>query len=483
MLIRDLEYKTGLDRATIRFYEREGLITPERKENGYRTYSEDDCGTLLKIKLLRQLDMSLEKIKELQQGRGELSVVLAEQLRLLEAKMKQLDRAKDICAEIRSANISYDTLDAAYYLERLNRPVQSNPVCGNNIRKAFREPIQREYHPVRRIAARMLDYTLITCILRFLLIVVLRVRPFDFLSTIITYSVPFLAIPLNALMLRHFGTTPGKWLMGLRVESENGGHLHFGEAMEREWAVLRYGVGFGIPLWEYWKLYKCYRHYNDSPDMEWDWQSEYSYSKWDGQKKVAFAVTVCISIMLTVITVNDAFFPKYRSSSLTTAQFAENYNFYLTILNENVDTGDKLQSDGTRYPVQEGTVVFFIDGQPENEHPSFTYELNNDLIRKIKYHNRWEDIFYCDPITTQCMTAAFTALASQEDITILDLYEFGTIWDQETQKENGQILYRNIEVNWQIESKNCMTHDGHYTESDEKLDSSVMIDFEIIIHE
>lgn len=27
MLIRDLEYKTGLDRATIRFYEKEQLIT------------------------------------------------------------------------------------------------------------------------------------------------------------------------------------------------------------------------------------------------------------------------------------------------------------------------------------------------------------------------------------------------------------------------------------------------------------------------
>ena len=38
MLIRDLEVKTGLDRATIRYYEREGFIAPVRKENGYRVY-------------------------------------------------------------------------------------------------------------------------------------------------------------------------------------------------------------------------------------------------------------------------------------------------------------------------------------------------------------------------------------------------------------------------------------------------------------
>ena len=46
MLIRDLEVKSGLDRATIRFYEREGLITPERKENGYRDYTEENLTIL-----------------------------------------------------------------------------------------------------------------------------------------------------------------------------------------------------------------------------------------------------------------------------------------------------------------------------------------------------------------------------------------------------------------------------------------------------
>ena len=34
MQINELEMKTGLDRATIRFYEKEGMITPTRLENG-----------------------------------------------------------------------------------------------------------------------------------------------------------------------------------------------------------------------------------------------------------------------------------------------------------------------------------------------------------------------------------------------------------------------------------------------------------------
>ena len=36
MLIRELEQNTGLERATIRYYEKEGFITPNREENGYQ---------------------------------------------------------------------------------------------------------------------------------------------------------------------------------------------------------------------------------------------------------------------------------------------------------------------------------------------------------------------------------------------------------------------------------------------------------------
>ena len=51
MTIREIEARTGLPRANVRYYESEGLIRPTRGENGYRNYSEEDCQTLLKIKL------------------------------------------------------------------------------------------------------------------------------------------------------------------------------------------------------------------------------------------------------------------------------------------------------------------------------------------------------------------------------------------------------------------------------------------------
>ena len=39
MTIKEIEERTGMDRANIRFYEKEGLLAPERLANGYRDYT------------------------------------------------------------------------------------------------------------------------------------------------------------------------------------------------------------------------------------------------------------------------------------------------------------------------------------------------------------------------------------------------------------------------------------------------------------
>ena len=63
MKIKEIEERSGMSRANIRFYESEGLIAPARDTNGYRDYSEADLEILQRIKLLRTLRISLEEIK------------------------------------------------------------------------------------------------------------------------------------------------------------------------------------------------------------------------------------------------------------------------------------------------------------------------------------------------------------------------------------------------------------------------------------
>lgn len=45
MTIKEIEILSGMERGNIRFYEREGLITPNRMSNGYRDYSEVELQT------------------------------------------------------------------------------------------------------------------------------------------------------------------------------------------------------------------------------------------------------------------------------------------------------------------------------------------------------------------------------------------------------------------------------------------------------
>jgi DNA-binding transcriptional MerR regulator len=62
MNIRDVEIKTGLTKRMIRHYEEFGLLSPQREENGYRDFSEEDLNRLLCIKAMREVGFSLNEV-------------------------------------------------------------------------------------------------------------------------------------------------------------------------------------------------------------------------------------------------------------------------------------------------------------------------------------------------------------------------------------------------------------------------------------
>lgn len=80
MTIKELEQRTGMPRANIRYYEEEGLLSPRRLDNGYRDYAEEDVRTLEKIKLLRSLQLDIGTIRLLQQGKLTLKQAMFNQL-------------------------------------------------------------------------------------------------------------------------------------------------------------------------------------------------------------------------------------------------------------------------------------------------------------------------------------------------------------------------------------------------------------------
>jgi DNA-binding transcriptional MerR regulator len=68
MLIGELAAKSGLSRDSIRFYEKQGLISVSRKErrdNNYKEYSDEVLETLLTIKRVKSFGFTLNEAADL----------------------------------------------------------------------------------------------------------------------------------------------------------------------------------------------------------------------------------------------------------------------------------------------------------------------------------------------------------------------------------------------------------------------------------
>lgn len=475
MLIRDLETKADLERATIRFYEKQGLLVPQRKENGYREYTEDNLSTLLKIKLLRQLGMPLDTIKQIQQGSADFNHALSIQIGNLEHVMEAAARAKDVCTELYRTSAKYETLDAAYYLQQLNQQQKTAT-------RVFREYVERPYHPIRRFLARMTDYAVMRMILEFLIVVILRIRPYGgLLSGLITYGTPFLMIPITAFMLNRWGTTPGKWLYGLSVLSENGCKLSYAEAKEREWRVVKEGYGFGIPVWSILRLYKSYKAYQEW-NMGWDMFCEYQFEKLSSRRKKILAASIALIAAVNMVTVSDAVKPRYRGG-ITVPEFAANYNHYIELLiSKQVEEADWMRPDGSWYPEQDGHMTIYVGGQPQIPRQNFEFQTDGTSVRSIRYENTWTDVFVLQPVTYQCEVAAITTVMSQKGMGISDIQKFSKMLDSADLLHDGNIRYKNITISWDIEAENCTGYNGCYYKDDDTKSARVSLVFEIQIH-
>ena len=125
MKINQVEQLVGITKGNIRFYEKEGLLTPGRNnENGYRDYSDADVAWLKKIKLLRMLDIPIEEILRLKSGGLTLEDAMGRHIIQLQRRQANLAAAQGVCAQIRDSRSQLDTLDADGVLASMERQEQ-----------------------------------------------------------------------------------------------------------------------------------------------------------------------------------------------------------------------------------------------------------------------------------------------------------------------------------------------------------------------
>ena len=408
MNVSQLEAALDMPRASIRFYEKEGLLSPERLANGYRDYSEADLETLRRIKLLRALGLPLEDIKALQEGRLRLSDALRTQEERLRREAAEREAARSLCRTMELEGAEYATLDAGRYLDQLDRLGQTGvtltPPAADSL------PVVR--HPWRRYLARLLDHSLCVLLLNAALVLTLRFTFGDgalntLIQSYLAWGVQFL---LEPLLLATWGTTPGKWIFGLKVRNAHGGKLTFREAAARLSALFGYGEGWSLPGYQLYRNYKSYRACDDGEVLPWDEGLSYTIRDESGLRGLAWAGAVALNVALSLLLALQMTMPPVRHP-LTVAEFARNYNDLVRQYDLDSMT---LDETGT-WVVPEGTISL---GNPP---PIFHYDTTGDgVLTGVSFtYERAPDYFWDGAEIEQ--TAAFLAmLAAQPGVGLLN---------------------------------------------------------------
>ena len=407
MNIKEIEERSGLTRANIRYYEQEGLIAPARRENKYRDYSEEDLETLLRVALLRSLGFSLDEIRRLQSGELELAAAMRERSAALESEGQRLLAARNVCDAISREVTSYSALRPEDYLN------------GFEPDAAAKQRDVAEPHPWRRYFARGIDLSLVGLPVSFVQYVLLHrnyttvSRWEDIVCALIGWG---LLLLLEPLLLARFGTTAGKWCMGITVTRPDGERLSYSEALNRTALVWFYGAGLGISIVELVCNYRSYRRYMNGEELAWESGSiERFDERGTGKMALLCAASWAVCGTLTVAMALAAMLPPNRGD-LTVAEFAENVNFYRGYF----DCGERwsLDENGEWAENQYENVVYFGGGDGP---APFTYTMEDGTLRAVHwaYTETAETIY--DTGDENARMAYLALAAAQKDTSLFNI--------------------------------------------------------------
>lgn len=182
-------------------------------------------------------------------------------------------------------------------------------------------------HPWRRYFARMADlslYGVLWCAVQYLL---LRWWPPNefFYSLLTQYCMYALMFLFEPLLLCTWGSTPGKFIMGLRPGNVSGDKLTYPEALKRTFMVFGKGMGYGIPIYNLVRMYKCRKATLDNELLEWEDGSSYVMKEMRVIRGWGIAALQGGCMALVTIVILAASLPLHRDE-LTPAQYYANCN-------------------------------------------------------------------------------------------------------------------------------------------------------------
>lgn len=160
MLRNEIQEKTGLTRKALEYYEEKGFIHPEKMDNGYRNYSEEDLHCLKTIMMYKKLGLSIKDIEIILYQQSSLGSLLRkkqfyiqqenERIRLLEQLVKDNNTAEVM------KQVSYLTQQETIY-EKLTGifPGYFGQLLFSSYQPFFNKPLKQEQEAA---FYRLVDY-------------------------------------------------------------------------------------------------------------------------------------------------------------------------------------------------------------------------------------------------------------------------------------------------------------------------------------
>lgn len=436
MTIKELEELLGITRANIRYYEQELLIKPNRMPNGYRNYSSQDVQQLKKIKLMRELGVSIADLKKLQSNELSLTEEMEHQIQALTAQQAKLQKEQQICIAIQQDHVSYEQLDADKYLYHPIAPdtaCEIDPVKDSSYQAQDRLP---QISPMRRYLARMFDMILFTDIAASI-ISLFHINFNDIWSlpgTNIVIQLIWLFV--EPLCIHFTGTTAGKWIFGLYLTDLDGRRPSYYDAFYRNIRVFFFGMGLGIPFVNLYRYYKSFRTTSDGWKLPWEDDLRYVQktsvldqrvhtSLQDGKwRYLLLAASFILNIAVTYGCTLYAQVPIHRGA-VTLEEFSENYNQIARYLGY-TEYNYRMKPDGTLYSakelqeLQEDSAGITIFSNDDSYRPlEFDYTYNGTTLKQVSLHIDLQD-YPTDTLisypTAQMTIAALAFAGAQSDI-------------------------------------------------------------------
>lgn len=449
MQIKEVEERTGLERSSIRFYEKEGLIHPRRLENGYREYGEEDLQALYKIKLLRSLGATVEEVKEIFSGGTALGSFLTNRGSELQKAKDATSFAEELCQEIIQEDVSLEELDGEKYLNLLYDKEKST---GRKYYEKIKLPAMDRKECIRRFTARMLDlyvYKLIAMTIRTLIFGQILRNDTILNHTADVVIALILMFFLEPVLLSRFGATLGKYVMGIELRDESGEYMSYPVLKFRTKGVMVKGMAFFIPVLSWYFMYRSYQLVMQGESLPWEDQSEvYSFRKLRNIELNLFIGSVLFYIVMSVFIQRVQTLPPNRGD-LTLAEYAENFRYYAKYLNVSYDDYDF--DDYGQWVRTKERDPFQLD-LIYREIPMFKYYVRDNRLEEVSFeiHVKNKKL----PIATYEieMTIAYLAMVgAQKDVGILDLNPSSEIFDMgPLAQTSGEIQRDGVKVSSEI---------------------------------